>query len=97
MWCEDVLDKPCEDLVGCLGVLGGYFYTHLHICKTQRPLLAACSHLRTDGVDDIHNCLQTLWTDGLSHVALMAFAKDHQDWFISFSLVALVEYCKYVV
>ncbi len=91
MWCEDVLDKPCEDLVGCLGVLRGYFYMHLHICKTYHPLLAACYHLRTDEVDNIHDCLQTLWIYGLSHDALMAFAKDHQDWFISFPPIALVK------
>ncbi len=79
MWCEDVLDKPCKDLVGCLGVLESYFYTHLHICKTHRLLLAAYCHLRTDGVDNIHDCLQTLWTHGLSYDALMTFAKDYQD------------------
>ncbi len=91
MWCEDVLDKPCEDLVGCLGVLGGYFYTHLHICKTHRPLLATCCHFRTDRVDNIHDLLQMLWIHGLSHDALMDFAKDHQDWFVFFPPVALVK------
>ncbi len=91
MWCKDILDKPWEDLVECFGVLGGYFYTHLHICKTHRPLLAAYCHLKSDGVDDIHDRLQTLYTHGLSHDNLMAFAKDHQDWFIFFPPIALVE------
>lgn len=60
MWYKDVLDKLYEDLVGYLGVLGDYFYTHLHICKTHCPLLAACYHLKSDGVDNIHDYLQTL-------------------------------------
>lgn len=88
LWCEDVLNKLCDDLVGCLGVLGGYFYTHVHVCKTHRPLLAACCHLKTEGAIDIHDRLQTMWSNGLSHGELMAFAKDHQDWFISSSSVA---------
>ncbi len=37
LWCEDVLNNLCDDLVGCLGVLGGYFYTHVYVCKTHRP------------------------------------------------------------
>ncbi len=87
MWYEDVLDKLCEDLIECLGICGGYFYTYLHIFKTHRPLLAACCHLRSNGVDYIYNCLQTLWTHGLSHNVLMTFVKDHQDWFIFFLLL----------
>lgn len=87
MWCEDVLKKPCRDLVGCLGVLGGYFYTHIFICKTHLPLLAVCCHLKTDSLEDIHDRLRTMWTNGLAYSDLMAFAKDHKDWFLSSSPV----------
>ncbi len=91
LWCKDVLNNLCDDLVGCLGVLGGYFYTHVYVCKTHRPWLGACCHLKTDNVDNIHDRLQTMWSHGLSHDALMPFAKDHQDWFVSFPPVALVK------
>ncbi len=57
MWCKNVLDKPCKDLVGYFDVLRDYFYIHLHICKTHCPLLATCCHLKSDGVDNIYNCL----------------------------------------
>lgn len=77
MWYEDVLDKPCKDLVGCLGILKGYFYMHLHICKTYCPLLAACCHFKLDRVNNIHDRLQSLWIYGLFYDALMTFAKDY--------------------
>ncbi len=41
LYCEDVLNNLCDDLVGCLGVLGGYFYTHVYVCKTHHPWLGA--------------------------------------------------------
>ncbi len=82
LWCEDVLNNLCNDLVRCLGVLGGCFYTHVYVCKTHRPWLGACCYFKTNNVDDIHDCLQTMWSHGLSHDALTAFAKNHQDWFI---------------
>ncbi len=77
LWCADVLNNLYNDLVGCLGVLGGYFYTHVYVCKTHRPWLGACCHLKTDNIDNIHDCLQTMWSNGLSHDALTAFAKNH--------------------
>ncbi len=73
------MDKPCEDLVRCLGVLRDYFYTHLDICKTHYPVLVAGCHLKSDGVDNIYVCLQILWSYGFSYDTLVAFAKDHQN------------------
>ncbi len=87
MWCEDVLDKPCVDLVRCLGMLGGYFYTHMYICKIHLPLLAVCCHLKIDRLEDIHDHLCMMWTNDLSYNDLMAFAKEHKDWFLSSSPV----------
>ena len=85
MWYEDVLDKPCVDLIGCLGILGRYFYTNLFICKIYLLLLAVCCHLKSDCLKDTHNHFCTIWTNGLAYSDLIVFAKDHKDWFLSFS------------
>ena len=91
MWCEDVLDKPYIDLVGCLGIFGGYFYTNIFVCKTHLPLLAVCCHIKSNCVEDTHDCLCIMWTNGLAYSDLIAFAKDHKDWFFSFSPINLGE------
>ncbi len=79
LWGENVLDKPCVDLIGCLGVLGGYFYTHMFICKTHLSFLAICCYLITDYLEDINDCFRTMWTNGLSHSNLTTFTKKHKD------------------
>lgn len=91
LWCENVLDKPCVDLVRCLGGLGGYFYTQIFICKTYLLFLVVCYHLKIDRLENIHKRLCTMWTNGLVQSDLMTFAKDHKDWFPFFSPVNLRE------
>lgn len=56
IWFEDILDKPCVNLVGCLSIFRGYFYTHTFVSKTYLPLLAVYCHLKTDYLKDTHNC-----------------------------------------
>lgn len=83
IWYEDVLNKPYVDFVGCLSVLGGYFYTNTFLCKIYLLLLAVCCHLKTNYLEDIHDHLRIMWTNGLSYNDLMAFAKDYKEWFLT--------------
>ncbi len=55
LWYEDVLNNLCNDLVRCLGILVRYFYICVYVCKTHRPCLENCRHLKIDQVDNIHN------------------------------------------
>lgn len=89
IWFEDILDKPCVNLVGCLSIFRGYFYTHTFVSKTYLPLLAVYCHLKTDYLKDTHNCFCIVWTNGLAHSNLSAFAKDHKYWFLSSSSLNL--------
>lgn len=79
IWFENILDKPCVNLVRYLSILGRYFYTHTFVFKTYLLLLAVYCHLKTDYLKDTHNCFRIIWTNGLTHRNLSAFAKDHKD------------------
>lgn len=48
IWAEDVVANSRVDLVGCLGLLGVYFYTTMDICVLHVPLLAQCCQLTID-------------------------------------------------
>ena len=83
------MDKPCIDLVGYLVVLGRYFYTHIFVCKTHLLLLVVCYHLKTNYLKNTYDCFCTMWTNGLAHSDLLAFAKDYKDLF--FFLLLLIQ------
>lgn len=67
IWCKYVLDKPCVDLIECLGILGGYFCINIFVCKPHLPLLAVYCYLKTNCPDDTHDHLRMMWT----HVSLI--------------------------
>ncbi len=82
LWCEVDLAQPYSDLVGCFGILGGYYYNPNVVCIPHLRLLAQCCQLKTERVEDLRYRVRQLCSNALSHDNLIRIANCHRDWFV---------------
>lgn len=57
MQCKNVLYKPYYDLVKQLDMLESYFYINIFVYKTYLILLTIYYDFKTNGLENIYNCL----------------------------------------
>lgn len=60
IWYENVLDKPCVDLVMCLDSFVRYFYTHIFVSKTDLLFLTLCCYFKINYPENTHNCFRIM-------------------------------------
>ncbi len=82
LWCQDILSDVTLDLVGCVSVLGHFYYEDQTFC--HRHLCLLTNTLQLEPSPDLQLCgrMRELFRNGMSLSSLAACVDSNRGWFI---------------